>query len=178
MTESWIDIGTVRSANPARRELRVRVAPGRAHQFEGMSRVDLRFQDASHKHFRVAQVRVNPDGVILALAPGVPRDSVAGLKGASVVIPADERRPGPDGMWAPDDLLGLRVVDEQETCIGVVSTVMPTPAHSVIEIDREEGGPLLLPAIKQVILGVDLNSGTLTVGDTRPYGVESGAPDK
>ena len=61
------------------------------------------------------------------------------------------------------DLMGLKVLDEQETRIGVLNDVMETGANDVYIIEMMDGKELLLPAIKQCILNVDIENGFMQV---------------
>lgn len=61
------------------------------------------------------------------------------------------------------DLMGLRVLDEQEKEIGVLEDVIETGANDVYVITMKDGRELLLPAIKQCILQVDVGAGFIKV---------------
>ena len=61
------------------------------------------------------------------------------------------------------DLIGLKVLDEQEEQIGILKDVMETGANDVYIIDMTDGRELLLPAIKQCILNVDVENGFIQV---------------
>ncbi len=61
------------------------------------------------------------------------------------------------------DLIGLKVLDETQQEIGMLREVMETGANDVYVIDLNDGRELLLPAIKQCILGVDIEAGTIRV---------------
>lgn len=61
------------------------------------------------------------------------------------------------------DLMGLRVLDEEEQEIGTLREVMETGANDVYVIDLKDGRELLLPAIKQCILAVDVETGFIKV---------------
>lgn len=61
------------------------------------------------------------------------------------------------------DLMGLRVLDEREQEIGVLEDVIETGANDVYVITMEDGRELLLPAIKQCILQVDIGAGFIKV---------------
>ena len=52
------------------------------------------------------------------------------------------------------DLMGLKVLDEEEQEIGVLRQVIETGANDVYAIDMKDGRELLLPAIKQCVLEV------------------------
>lgn len=61
------------------------------------------------------------------------------------------------------DLIGLKVIDEDENEIGTVSDVLLTAANDVYEIESSDGKKYLFPAIKQCILAVDIEKGIMKV---------------
>ena len=62
-----------------------------------------------------------------------------------------------------DDLIGLKVQDEDGTEIGVLRDVMETGANDVYIIDLNDGRELLLPAIKQCVLEVNVEAGFMKI---------------
>ncbi len=54
------------------------------------------------------------------------------------------------------DLIGIKVYDENEEYLGVLKDVIVTGANDVYDIALEDGRSLLLPAIKQCVLAVDM----------------------
>ena len=61
------------------------------------------------------------------------------------------------------DLIGLKVQDEDGKELGTVKDVIETGANDVYVVEMTDGKELLLPAIKQCILNVDLEQQTMTV---------------
>lgn len=61
------------------------------------------------------------------------------------------------------DLIGLKVQDEDGKELGTVKDVIETGANDVYEVEIADGKSLLLPAIKQCILNVDVENGTMQV---------------
>lgn len=61
------------------------------------------------------------------------------------------------------DLIGLKVQDEDGKELGTVKDVIETGANDVYEVEMADGKSLLLPAIKQCILNVDVGNGTMQV---------------
>lgn len=61
------------------------------------------------------------------------------------------------------DLIGLKVQDEDGKELGTVKDVIETGANDVYEVEMADGRSLLLPAIKQCILNVDVENGTMQV---------------
>ena len=61
------------------------------------------------------------------------------------------------------DLLGLTIVDDSGVTVGKLENVISTGANDVYEVLTEDGGRILLPAIKECILDVDMNEGIILV---------------
>ena len=61
------------------------------------------------------------------------------------------------------DLIGLKVQDEDGTELGTVKDVIETGADDVYVVEMADGRSLLLPAIKQCILNVDVENGMMQV---------------
>ena len=61
------------------------------------------------------------------------------------------------------DLIGMRVKDEDGSELGELTDVIETGANDVYVIKLYGSGELLLPAIKQCILDVDIKSGIMKV---------------
>ena len=61
------------------------------------------------------------------------------------------------------DLIGLKVLDEEEKELGVLEEVIQTGANDVYVIKTRDGRELLLPAIRQCILAVNVEDGFIRV---------------
>lgn len=61
------------------------------------------------------------------------------------------------------DLIGLKCIDEDGQEVGTIKNVMPTGANDVYVIERVSGEELLLPAIKQCVLEVNVEEGYVKV---------------
>lgn len=61
------------------------------------------------------------------------------------------------------DLIGLRVENEQGEKIGILKDVMKTGANDVYVTELPDGKELLIPAIRQCILAVDIEAGYIRV---------------
>lgn len=61
------------------------------------------------------------------------------------------------------DLLGLTIVDDSGVTIGKLENVISTGANDVYEVLTDDGGRILLPAIKECILDVDMEEGVILV---------------
>lgn len=61
------------------------------------------------------------------------------------------------------DLIGLKILDEDGNDIGVLNDVMETGANDVYVIALHDGRELLLPAIRQCVLQVDVENGFVKI---------------
>lgn len=61
------------------------------------------------------------------------------------------------------DLMGLQIFDEEDRKIGVLREVLETGANDVYIIDLDDGRELLLPAIKECVLSVDVEAGKMQI---------------
>lgn len=61
------------------------------------------------------------------------------------------------------DLIGLQVVTEDGKGFGTLKNVLLTGANDVYVVERPDASEVLLPAIKECILNVDVELGCITV---------------
>lgn len=61
------------------------------------------------------------------------------------------------------DLIGMDVLDDEENKIGTLKDVITTGANDVYSVIQETGKEILIPAIKQCILNVDIENNRMTV---------------
>jgi len=122
MAGQWLQMGQVVSVQPARRLVRIRPRPGCAPGLRGLVWLRVR-ADGAHEpeRYRVAAMEVGPVLALATLTAGVPRDTVAGLRGQIVVTERDAWRPGPDGVFPPDALEGFVALDAAGASLGVVT---------------------------------------------------------
>ena len=111
---------------------------------------------------RIESVSVGGRGVRLKFAEIDDRTEAEGLRGKIIFVDKEERVRIPKGTFFIHDIIGLRVVDEEENSIGVVKDVLQLPAHDVYVIDSQ-GREVMVPAVKEFIKKIDVSGGTMTV---------------
>ncbi|PSR21845.1 MAG: 16S rRNA processing protein RimM [Sulfobacillus acidophilus] len=107
----------------------------------------------------------SPSLAVMKLAGFTTREQAARLRGAVLMVPTSELP-----TLAPDEyywhqLLGLTVVEaDSGRVLGELAHVLRTGAsHDVFEVTREGKKPLLIPALKSVVLEVDLRQARMLV---------------
>lgn len=61
------------------------------------------------------------------------------------------------------DLIGLKVVSDENEELGEISDVLQTGANDVYAIDTVQGNEVLIPAIKECVLKVDMDEKVVTI---------------
>ena len=84
-------------------------------------------------------------------------------KGRELWIPREEAQELGEDEYYVADLIGMEVLLENGEKFGVLRDVMETGANDVYIVDSVEHGEVLLPAIKECILDVDIETNTMTV---------------
>ena len=114
--------------------------------------------------YLVKQVKeLQPGGrvLLLKLQNITERNQVEALIGRTVYAPKERRAQLADGEYFTEDLIGLQVVTDTGRKFGKLTAVLQQPGNDVYET----AAGALVPAVKSVILSVDLVARTMTVVD-------------
>lgn len=100
--------------------------------------------------------------VILKLEGVDDSDAARGLIGQWLTAPPDSAPQLPEGEYFHYQLLGLRVITEDQEELGTVAEIIQTGSNDVYVVSGE-GSEVLVPAIGQVVRRVDLEQGVMVV---------------
>ena len=123
----------------------------------------LIFVGALHQPLTIRKRRPHKDGLLLAFEDITTPEQVGLLRNLMISIPAADRPPLPEGEYYHHQILGLSVVDEDGQELGKLAEILETGANDVYVVTRDDGTELLLPAISDVLLDVDLPRKTMRV---------------
>ena len=90
------------------------------------------------------------------------RETAETLRGELIEIPDDERPRTSESFWYIDEIEGLQVITTAGDELGTVREVLRTGANDVYIVDRGARRDLLVPALRDVVLSIDLEAGTMT----------------
>lgn len=108
-------------------------------------------------------VKYSNNKVILKLDGIDDRDAALALKGRYIAVTRDNAvKLAPDSYFICD-LVGCTVIDDESGELGTLADVLQTGASDIYVVKREKNKDLLIPAIKEVVKGVDLSSRTIHV---------------
>jgi len=135
------------------------------------------FVGAAHQPLTIRTCRPHKDGLLLTFEDIITPEQVGLLRNQLLYITAAERPPLPEGEYYHHQIVGLNVVDENGQELGKVIEILETGANDVYVVMRDpqypkngytsagagSGTELLLPAIPDVVLDVDLPRKTMRV---------------
>jgi 16S rRNA processing protein RimM len=117
----------------------------------------------NHLPLTISRQRFHNDGVLLAFDGFSTPEQVGRFRNQILYIKSEQVEELPAGEYYFHQLLGLSVFDETGEPLGEVTEIMETGANDVYVVTNVTGHELLLPAIDEVILDVDLISKSMKV---------------
>lgn len=155
-------IGKIQGTHGIKGQLRVVPFAGDATSISQLDGVFVKSPAGVMEEFSVVSARMNGKRVILTLKPFDNINQVLHLVGREIYadrvalpeLPADEF------YWS--DLLGLQVVTSAGEELGELVDIIETGSNDVYVV-KMDGREVLIPALEDVVLSVDLEQGRMTV---------------
>mgnify|MGYP001011272273 FL=1 len=123
---------------------------------------DLQTVYLDDKLYEIEKVRFQQHLVILKFKGVEDRNAAESLKGKYLNITEADLKELPEGTYYIRDLIGVLVVLESGEVLGTLTNVLQNFAQDLYEIDVN-GKKVLLPAVNEFVLDVDLESRRVTV---------------
>ena len=162
MKEDMFRVGVITSTHGLAGEVKVFPTTEEPARFLDLDTVCVGTED-DRRELTIDKVRFFKQFVILHFQ-GLERiEDVTGFLKKELWIRRDQALPLEEGEYYIPDLIGLKVWDDQGRLLGVLTDVLQTGANDVYAVQRGDGTELLIPVIKDCILNVDLEAGTVTV---------------
>ncbi len=115
------------------------------------------------KEYEIERVRYHKQFVLLKLKGINDMTAAERFKTKEVRIPEEWALPCEEDEYYVKDLYGMKVVDEDDKEIGVIKDVIFTGANDVYIVKPKSGKDILIPAIKDCILKVDVAEKTMHI---------------
>ena len=162
MMNDYFEIGKIVNTVGIAGEIKVFPLTDDAKRFDLLDTITIVHQGRTMLK-KVLKVRYHRNLVMLKLE-GVSDVEAAGrLRGGVIVVGRDQALPLAEKEYYLKDLLDMTVVDEEGKEIGILADVIFTGANDVYVVRREKSKDLLIPAIADCILDVDVAAKRMTV---------------
>ena len=116
-----------------------------------------------HEAFTIGAVRPHADGMLVKMRGFDTPESSGRFRNQWVYVRSNEVPALPEGKYYKHELIGLTVMVDDGSALGVLNEVLETGANDVYVIQKENGKEVLLPAIPDVVLDVDMTDRVMKV---------------
>ena len=160
--EDLLKVGVITTTHGVRGEVKVYPTTDEPERFLDLEYVlldtgkELRRLDIKNVRFFKNLVILKFDGIDNI-------NDIEKYKGRDLWIPREEAQELDEDEYYIADLLGMKVLLEDGSEFGTLKNVMETGANDVYIVDRVDGEEILLPAIHDCVLDVDVEKNTMTV---------------
>lgn len=153
MTNNYIEIGQVISTFGIKGELKVKSDSDFIEQrFKVGNKVFFKLGN-EYETVTISSMRIHQKAVLITVNDIRDINQVVKYINAVICIDKEDKPSLETGEYYVDDLIGLKVVDKDNTYLGVVNDVINIPSNSILEIKNEEK-ITLMPFVKAYIVDV------------------------
>lgn len=111
----------------------------------------------------IETVRPHGNTVILKLRGIEDRNASEAQKNKGVYMEESDLTELPEDTYYVRDLIGMTILNEDGTKLGILGDVLQNSAQDLYEIRLPEGRSVLLPVVKEFVRKVDLGENAITV---------------
>lgn len=129
------------------------------------------------RRLAVEIVGANKADVIARIAGITDRDRAAALTGQELFVSRDALPETTAGEYYHHDLIGLRAVNVAGEELGRIAAVEDFGAGPVLELEDGDGRIFYLPFVAEVVRGVELNAGRITLDPPAELMDDAGADE-
>lgn len=151
-----VAIGKVLTSHGWGGEMRVQPWTDYTERFYLLKEVWVNRGNKSAIRARVRRVRCQNNSILLSLEGVNSREEAALFRGAVLEVEPSEVYPLPEGSFYIFDLVGLHVYATRGKYLGRLVEVIKTGSNDVLVVRPGSGRDILLPALKSVVMKVDL----------------------
>ena len=161
--EQFFHIGTITSPHGIRGEVRVFPTTDDPARFLDLKSVILKRNESESGEVKKIQgVRFQKNMVLLLLEGINDRNAAETLRKIELYVAREDAVPLGENEWFIADLIGMDVYTE-DGLLGKLTDVMQTGANDVYCVQSPVHGEVLIPAIKQCIMNVNVEGGRMDV---------------
>lgn len=162
LAREMISVGEIIGTRALKGEVKVLSLTDFPERFQGMKEIWVEC-GARSGYYKIETYRSYKQLLLFKFAGIDTVEEAAGLVKGLLKVSEDEVVPLPEDTHYVYQLLGLEVDDLEKGCLGVVTDVLRTGANDVYVIKGDRYGEVLIPAIKDVVIDIDLATGRMKV---------------
>lgn len=160
--EQFLKVGVITSTHGIGGEVKVFPTTDDPERFRSLKSLILRTR-AGDLDCQVERVRFFKQMVILKLRGINSINEVEQYKGCELYVPRKDAVPLEENEYYIADLIGMEVYTQDDQLLGILQDVLETGANDVYCVESKNYGQVLIPAIRQCIMKVDVEAGKMVV---------------
>lgn len=160
--EDLLQAGVITTTHGIRGEVKVFPTTDDVHRFEDLDSV-LLDTGRDYMKLEIENVKYFKQYAILKFKGIDNINDIEKYKGRSLYVTRDQAIPLEEDEYYIADLIGLDVYLESGEKFGVLKDVMETGANDVYIVEIEEGKEVLIPAIHECVLDIDVEENRMEI---------------
>ncbi|NOU68428.1 ribosome maturation factor RimM [Paenibacillus sp. LMG 31461] len=163
MTEKLVTVGKVVNSHGIRGELKIVPETDFPERFDVGNSLIIVDSQNKQTPVTVKTSRLHKNVFIVLFSQFSNINDVEKYKGSLLKIEAKDQMPLEEGEYYYHEIIGCKVVTEDEQELGLISEILTPGANDVWVVSLPKGKQLLLPVIDDVILKVDIPNKTIRI---------------
>lgn len=160
--ERYFEIGKIAGTHGLKGTLRVFPTTEEPSRFELLKQIIVE-NKGKRETFHIEKIAYHKKFVLVTVKELKDINEAELYKGAGIWIPEEDALPLEENEYYMRDLYGLAVVTEEGEELGTLADIYETGANDVYAIRQEGKKDLLIPAIQQCIVSVDIKNRIMVV---------------
>ncbi|GAB4397281.1 MAG: ribosome maturation factor RimM [Anaerolineales bacterium] len=157
---TYVAVGQLLRPHGVRGEMRMAILTDFPERLQPGTRV---FLGEDYRPVKLLSVRPHQELLLVAFEGYPDRTAVEELRSEMVFVLSSQIPPLPEGEYYQHQLLGLQVFTEDGDLLGRLTEILETGANDVYVIQDDADREILLPALDETILEIDLPAGKMRV---------------
>lgn len=161
-SDKYLQVGAITSTHGIKGEVKVFPTTDDASRYDDLKEV---FLDTGKElmPLHITGVKYFKQYVIVKFREFKDINEIEPYKGKNIYVDREHAVDLEDDEYFVADLLGLKVVTDEGEDFGVLTDVLFTKANDVYTIKRNDDSEVLIPAIEECVLDIDLDEEVMTI---------------
>lgn len=160
--EDLLQVGVITTTHGLKGEVKVFPTTDDVNRFYELDEVILE-SDGKKIPLHVQSCRFFKQFVILKFKEYKDINEVEKYKRAPLYVTRENAVSLDEDEYFIADLIGMKIITEAGIELGRLKNVITTGANDVYEVELSQGGVVLIPAVKECILDVDMEAGEMII---------------
>ncbi len=158
--EDYLMVGVIANTHGVRGEVKVYPTTDDVNRFKKLKEIYMGDEKAP---LHIQSVKFQKNMVILGFKEFTTLNEVEGLRNKELFVDRAHAVKLQKDEYFISDLIGMKAVTDEGKTLGEVQDVLQTGANDVYVVKTTDGKEVLLPAIKECVLNVDMNERVMSV---------------